>query len=148
MKKKAPIQAFSFDGSIQVQPENDGTHPVTLNALSGEPLNHWWWGQVVLDIQGMSHKDKIMIDWCHDDNEELGFVNKFNQGDELTLEGQLVSLSESDRAARIVQLAEKGVPYEASIFFPSSKPGDTKIEELGAGESAEVNGNTVHGPRS
>lgn len=147
-KKQVPSSAFSFQsGDVTLDAQGGENHPVTLTALSGEPLDHWWWGQVVHDLDGMRHKESIMIDWCHSDDEPIGFVDNFStEGGQLTLGGQITPIESSTRPNQVIEFAQKGIPFEASIAFMGSKPGDTRIEELKAGDSAEVNGRTVNGP--
>lgn len=120
---------------------------VHLNALSGEPMLGFFDSAFILDFAGMTRKDKITINYCHDRSEVLGFIDAFDiESTGLSLDGFLTPIAELDRADEVARKLELGVPYEASIEFPPSKPGDVKIEELEMGESTEVNGQTVDGP--
>lgn len=151
-KKQVPEYAMSIPaGTFQLahSDEEDGMspRPVSMIALSGKPLNHWWMGMIVQDLSGMSHPEKITIDWNHNDNEIMGFVDEFDTADsKLALDGALTPFNEGDRASEVIHKEKLGVPYESSIFFPPREPGDTVVEEVEAGAEAEVNGEIVHGP--
>jgi len=141
------LRAMSCGFVLGDNGENAKTAPLELLARSGGLVDHWFWGKVVHDFQGMQHGDRIPVDWCHNDNELIGYVNKFNVGEDgLKLSGALVPYKESDRASEIVFKAKAGIPYEASIDFTPSKPGDTVIEEFPQGVSVMVNGQSFEGP--
>ena len=120
--------------------------PVTLHALSGGIIAHWFFGNIVHDLQGMEHKDRIAIDYCHDAKEIIGYVNKFSADGELVLSGALVPFKDSDRASEIVHKAAAGVPYQASIDYTPTKPEEILFEELREDQTATVNGQSVQGP--
>jgi len=137
------IAPFSFQGGIVA---GSSKIPVQLQALSGKPLMSFWFGQVVHDLEGMQVEEKIVIDYCHDSNQTLGFLNQFSTDGELLCAGALVPHTEQDRASEIAHKAQNEVPYQASIDFTPSRPDDIVVEELGPGASAVVNGNEVNGP--
>ncbi len=117
--------------------------PVRLVALSGKPVYHWFWGQIVHDLSGIQvHKDRLAIDYLHDDGAILGYVDDAKANKQLILSGYLIRLAEGDQVDHIVRLAKAGVPYEASIFFS----GPLRLEELEPGATVKVNGYTVRGP--
>ncbi len=123
--------------------ENAKTAPISLVARAGKPIEHWYFGKVVHDFAGMQHKNRIPIDYVHSENDVIGYVNKFDASSgDLQLSGALVPFKESDRATEIIFKAKAGVPYEASIDFRDSMV----MEELRAGQMANVNGNDVEGP--
>ena len=59
------------------------------------------------------------------------------------LSGALVPFKDSDRATEIVYKMKNGVPYESSINFAGE---GIKVQEIGEGEIAEVNGYQFEGP--
>jgi len=129
------------------------TAPIKMVARSGRALEHWYWGKVVHDLSGMTtHKPRLVIDYCHYDKEVIGYLNHFEQHPDadgipaMIVSGALVPFKDSDRATEIIYKARAGVPYEASIDFVGGDPGDTLIEEVAEGASAEVNGYTLGGP--
>jgi len=124
------------------------TAPVSLVARTGQPISHWYWGRIVHDLSGFfingSDDKRVTIDYCHNDHEILGYLDKFNPSDkQLDTSGELVWKNEDDRAYEVSIKGDAGVPYEASIDFGGD---GTVIEELDVGASAEVNGYTFEGP--
>lgn len=144
-----PMQAFSMDAhEVNVGTNGEGTKsgPLRLVALSGDPFEGYF-GQTIQDLEGMTHGKRIAVDYGHDDKEVIGYINKFSTEDgQLVLEGALTPFGDNDRAAEIIHKSAQGVPYQASIFFAPAVPGDTQIEELPSGNTAQVNGREIHGP--
>jgi len=125
--------------------DNAKTAPVRLVARSGKAIAHWFWGRVVHDLAGMHlSKSRVPIDYVHDSKEIVGYLNKFDatSGD-LVTSGALVPFKDSDRATEIVHKMKAGVPYEASINFGGD---GIKIEDVGDGMVAQVNGYQFEGP--
>jgi len=153
MKKTIPAKACNLkilDTDLQFG-TNGGdatTAPISLLARSAEPIAHWYFGSVIHDLSGMKLlKKRIVIDWLHDDNEQLGYLNKFEETDDgLLVSGALVPFKDSDRATEIIAKQAAGVPYEASIDFRPRGSFGLKIEEVGEGNETEVNGKTYAGP--
>jgi hypothetical protein len=145
---RIPAEACTFvvgEFEIGDNGENAKTAPVRLVARSGQPIEHWFWGRIVHDMAGMHlHKSRLPIDYVHDSKEVIGYLNRFDttSGDLIT-SGALVPFKDSDRATEIVHKARNGVPYEASINFGGD---GLKIQELQAGEMADVNGMRFEGP--
>lgn len=125
--------------------ENAKTAPVRLVARSGKPIEHWFWGKVIHDLSGMHlHKPRLPIDYVHDSKEVIGYLNKFDASSgDLVTSGALVPFKDSDRATEILHKMKAGVPYEASINFGGD---GIKVQEIGDGEVAEVNGAQFDGP--
>lgn len=143
-----PRYAFSAPVQLEVGDNGEGAKsaPITLVALSGEVLDRPEWGPCIQDLSGCVHKDRIAIDYMHNPNEIVGYVNKFTAGDKLVLSGALVPQKTHQRTEEIVENMKAGVPYEASIYFPPSFPNDLVIEQYEAGESVQVNGKTIIAP--
>lgn len=146
--KSVPAAALQFDGgrvefAAAKDAKSGGNVPIQMQARSGQPIVHWYWGKVVHDMAGFSaDQPTIPIDFRHDDGDALGFLNKFTPSNEgLLVAGELTPLKEDDRASTILKQSAAGVPYQASIFF---RP--TQLEEVMPGMTAEVNGYTVDGP--
>jgi hypothetical protein len=125
--------------------ENAKSAPVRLVARSGKAIQHWFWGSVVHDLAGMSlHKPRIPIDYIHDMNQVIGYLNKFDKtSGDLVTSGALVPFKDSDRATEIIHKMKAGVPYEASINFGGD---GIKFEEIAEGQTCEVNGARFEGP--
>lgn len=138
---------FRSDVSIAAAGKDATTVPVTLLARSGQPTEHWYFGNVVHDMAGMTpSKPTIPIDYCHDCDQVIGFASKFDTADgDLTISGSLVPYpaAEDDRATEVIYKAAAGVPWEASINFG----GDGIVMEfVPEGFSSPVNGYQFEGP--
>lgn len=127
---------------------NDGeakSSKIKILARSSKAIEHWFWGKVEHDLKGMfMSRNRVALDWNHDDNELVGYANHFPIDDEgLWAEGALTPYREQDKAAEIIHKSGAGVPYEASIDFGGD---GIVVEELGVGASAEVNDHQFEGP--
>jgi hypothetical protein len=140
------LGVFQFAEDVSTGGGADGKNvPVKLLARTGQPIKHWYWGNVVHDLAGMKlHKDTLPIDYCHEADEVIGYLDKFDttSGD-LVATGALVPFAAEDRAQEVAFKSKNKVPYEASINFNG---GPLRLEELEQGTSAAVNGQVVQGP--
>ena len=103
-----------------------------------------WMGGMVHELKGMFHKDKIPLDWRHDGDEVIGYLDKFAiSNTEIRCTGRVVSSSPDDRAATVIKQAEGGIPLESSIFFGGQ---GLEIEEVPAEKKVTVNGRAFSGP--
>lgn len=126
-------QPISFAAS---EKEDNGRTRITMRALSGEVVRHWS-GDFIMDMSGMKHSEKIIIDHNHNVDEVLGYVDTFSQMDgQLFLSGEIVSVAPNDRADIIRRQIKSGIPYQASITF---RPGKREEHE---DEAYEINGRT------
>ena len=145
--KTVPVSALRFTvDSFELGDNGDDakTAPFRMVARSGQPIEHWYWGNIVHDLSGVRHKGKVPIDYAHDDKEIIGYANHFStESGNLEVSGALVPYRGSDRATEVIYKQKQGVPYEASINFGGS---GIRIEQVAEGESAEVNGYTLDGP--
>lgn len=125
--------------------ETSKTSPFKMVARSGQPIEHWFWGNVVHDLAGMHmHKSRIPIDYVHDAKEIIGYLNHFDaDSGDLVASGALVPFKDSDRATEIIHKSKLGVPYEASINFGGD---GIKVEDVPEGAVAQVNGYQFEGP--
>ena len=156
--KKVPSRALRFSAGLEItQPTalaagESGdmagglpAAPVKLVALSGEIVNHWWFGPVIHDLAGMTPAAaKLPLDYCHFCDEVIGFSDQQDvTSGQLVMSGQLVPFTAEDRASEVIFKGKSGVPYQASIYFD---PGAMVIEEVPAGMSTQVNGKELPGP--
>lgn len=144
--REVPLAACRLSaGDVTISDSADGKIPITLHARTGDAVdNYWWYGsKLVHDMSGFEQPEgNIPLDYCHREDDVVGFGEKFTAGnDGLDIAGFLTSIEPNDRADEIAKKKQKGVPYQASIYFDPRS-----IEELMAGASAEVNGQTVLGP--
>ncbi len=116
---------------------------VHIAARSEQPLDHWYWGQCVHDLDGMqTHKERLALDYVHDDEQILGYLDTFEHRDgALWADGKL--LLSSERAREVLANAQNGVPYEASIAFDLD---GLVTEFVQQNAETEVNGQKMTGP--
>jgi len=123
---------------------NSKSAGIRLKARSGEPIAHWYWGNVVHDLSGVRHKPRIAVDYAHNESEVLGYVNHFDtETNDLWLTGAMTPWREDDRASEVMFKMREGVPYEASIFFGGD---GIKVQEIAEGQIEQVNGRQFEGP--
>lgn len=142
----APNNAFRFGSPLQFAATPDAqsitSRPITLLARTNSVLNHWWWGPCIHDFSGMEHKDKIVLDYCHCDDDLIGFADTFSvDAAGLKLSGRIESIEPMDQANKVILQSDRGIPFEASIFFD-----EAVLEYVPTGYSTEVNGETFEGP--
>jgi uncharacterized coiled-coil protein SlyX len=158
VERKVPRNAFTFEapvsGLVDSKPAEKGDDaegppppaPISILARSAQPLDHWYWGRIVHDMAGMKVVgERIQLDWIHNCEENLGFLDKFvaDPAVGLSVSGQLVPFDREDRASQVLHKGRAGVPYQASIDW--NGPG-CLIEEVGEGVTVEVNGYQFAGP--
>lgn len=146
--KEIPASACTLAaGKIELGSNGEGAKsaPVRLVARSGKPIEHPFWGKVAHDLSGMQlHKSRVAIDYAHDSKEVIGYLNHFGIEDgDLVTNGALVPFKDTDRATEVLYKMGEGVPYEASINFGGD---GIKVQEVFAGDVAEVNGYMLEGP--
>lgn len=141
-----PAEAFTFHADAKLLSDKGDTKTVKVELLArtGQPIEHWYWGRIIHDLKGMTHKNRMPVDYAHNDGEVLGYVNKFkiSSGD-LILNGVLTPFKDDDRASEVIHKARAGVPYQASIFFGGD---DDQYEQVPEGATAKVNGFEFTGP--
>ena len=70
---EAPVSAFRFNNPLKLaaldtNAQSTTSRPITLLARTNSVLSHWWWGRCIHDFAGMDHKERIVLDDCHDDD--------------------------------------------------------------------------------
>jgi hypothetical protein len=145
--KQVPKQALQFSvGECQFKDNGDEakTAPFKMVARTGDPISHWYWGNVVHDNAGMQvHKSRLTIDYNHNDEEVIGYANKIeNVNGDLLASGVIQSFNGNDRAAEVIFRAKQGQPYEASITHDA----DVVLEEVPENYTVTVNERQVNGP--
>jgi len=145
--KQIPAKACHFEGQFEFRSNGEGAKsvPFKMMARTAQPIEHWFWGKAVHDMDGLNmHKAKLPIDYAHDSNTILGYANKFNTDENgLTVHGALTPTSATDKAQEVIDKANAGVPYEASISFGGD---GIVIEQVPEGSTAYVNGYDLDGP--
>jgi hypothetical protein len=144
--ERRPAEAFCLSAELEFSEGagDEGEIPIRVVARTAKPVEHPCWGRIVHDLAGMRVKPTIPLDYVHDAREVIGYLDSFERDNTrgLVCAGALVPFGE-DRAAEVAHKGQRGVPYQASIYFGG--PG-VKIQEIGVGEKAEVNGYSLDGP--
>lgn len=144
---EAPVSAFRLNNPLKLAAmdatgQSTTSRPIMLLARTNSVLNHWWWGRCIHDFAGMEHKERIVLDYCHDDDELIGYADQFNvSSNGLELSGRIESIEPMDQANKVILQSDKGIPFEASIFFD-----EAVLEYVPEGYTTEVNGQTFDGP--
>lgn len=146
-RKKFKKPAGSPDASQEID-----TVPVKIDALSGVPIEHPYWGKIVHDFSGMSNgPENIPLDFAHhadeDANHAIGFCLMAQaECDEtgLHIPAQIVPYPAraDDAATEILHKMSAGVPYQASINWGGN---GIKLQYVDEGEVTEVNGKAFEG---
>ena len=78
--------------------EDAKSAPIRMVARSGQPIEHFFWGRVVHDLSGMQlHKPRLPIDYVHDANQVIGYLNQFDsESGDLVASGALVPFKDTD----------------------------------------------------
>lgn len=142
--KKVPKIALAFsDPEAAISFKEEGKNADIL-AYSGKVIkNHFYWGDLVIDVSGMKAEgSKFPLLEDHRTDRKIGFTSK-PLTDMNNLRHEDAVFVDTPFAAEFKTLSSQGFPFQASIY---GRP--TKVEELGEGASAEVNGFKFKGPGS
>lgn len=147
-KKDIPASAAHFSAACEFAEPVEGADDsaeVTLLASSGIPFEHPYWGHLVFDIAGIkANKARIPIDYCHRQDDVIGYGELVKNDSQLYIKGALVSTKEGDRASEVLAKGRAGVPWEASVKFDPWN--GLVVEEYQPGTFASVNGQQLEGP--
>ena len=142
-EEKIPKNAFCLmdDNCFAKIKEEAEEDKLDMIAYSGGIIkNHFWWGDLVIDLEGMSFPlSKYPILENHDTSRKIGFTKKpvINGGIRI---GDHVSFVDTEESREFRKLSKQGFPYQASIYAIP-----TVIERVEKGAEAEVNGMSVKG---
>lgn len=123
---------------------DDIKHPIKMSARSDQAIWHDFWGYIVHDLSGIKFmKPKIVVDYCHNDREIIGYLDDSEIANgQFNVSGYVVR--QPGRAQEVVTNGTNEVPYESSIYFDPDY--GMVIEQVGEGASVDVNGYTFEGP--
>jgi len=140
----APISAFIFNDNAEVSfAQGDGEkkddHFRIVGYSGGIMKNHWLWGDVGLDLEGMKFaKNRTPVLEEHFKQSRIGFTTKQDITDKVTVEGPFL---DNDNAQNLKTDMQKGFPMEASLLVLASI-----VEHIKDGETTKVNGQILKGP--
>lgn len=106
-------------------------------ANSGKPF-YYYGTRAILELDSVQLSDKVPALSLHDRNLRLGFGVLSVEGNELIINGTLLS---NDEATRLAKDADDGFPFQLSTHLSTSDYTDLK-----EGETATVNGQVYHYP--
>ena len=117
--------------------------PIKMVIRTNAPINHWM-GNLIHELSGMFHKERVHLDWIHDPQESLGFLDEFDiTNKKIIARGQFVSVESGDTADVRIKQLQAGIPMEASIYFAGQ---GIEIEEFGEDTKFKANGQSLMGP--
>lgn len=138
---KVPEKALQFSENLAVEFNEDDPQKAKMLGYSGKPMEHPFFGQLVVDVSGINFRhDKFPILEDHDDEKKIGFSNvPSTEKNQVYFDD--ITLLDNYFAKEFKKNSDRGFPYQASIsFYPK------KIEDVQQGAKSDVNGYTVEGP--
>lgn len=137
---------LAADFTVAAAAEGAATPTFRLVAYTGAPIRQGWSrNALVLDLAGMDLSNQsIPILFGHDASLEsvVGQATAVtSDGSQLIVEGVVLGVSET--ANRVMELARRGMKFQASVGADVGR-----IENIQAGESVAVNNRTFAGPVS
>lgn len=134
---------FLRDAAEAVLELGKGSDPqnFTMVALTGKPLQHWWFGTLAIELSGVRMKKQLPVLKDHDPNQRLGFTTNVENvpGRGIVAEGKLMADSAASR--EVLNDAKQGFPWQASTYLQAQK-----ILRVPPGQEAKCNGKPVQGP--
>ncbi len=142
--KNIPKQALCFEDEavISFSENKEGKErKASMLVYSGKKMNHWFWDDVIIDVQGIDFqkKKKYPILENHNIDRKIGFAEKVEADDKVFFPE--INLLSNAHAEEFYNNADEGFPYQASI---SIRP--TLVERVEKEESVEANGMKLKGP--
>lgn len=111
--------------------------------LTGQPIERADLGRFVVDLATITtHKDRLSVDFDHDEQLPLGYIENIEYIEGIGLVGVATfsAPNENDKAAEILQRLIDGFPFEVSPTLELYEP-----ETLADGEKTTINGYEVEG---
>lgn len=137
-----PKSALNFAEDLHIDfEETDEVKKASMLGYSGQPMDHPWFGKLVIDVAGIKFRtSKVPILEDHDDEKKLGWSKKPSI-DNNQIYFDDITLLDNTLANEFHANAKKGFPYQASIsIYPN------KLEEFDKDSEVEVNGYKLKGP--
>lgn len=106
---------------------------------TGKPVSTYFWGQLVVNLDGIEFAQRLPLLNEHRTDERLGFTTAIERSaDGLRATGVLL---DNELTKQISAEADQGMPFQASCYLVP-----TKVTEVMAGQDVEVNGRKLTGP--
>jgi len=127
--------------------DGDEVSKLDMTIYSGKVIkNHWWWGNLAIDLDGLSFKSKktpILAD--HDPSKKIAFTKDIMVSREfgVKVNPDKTTFVDTEDSREFQKLSKEGFPYQSSLSIDPSE-----IMRLGKDETADVNGYTMKGPNA
>jgi hypothetical protein len=137
--REVPVSAGRFAASGAATPV-EGTDRFTVTPFAGQVFDHWYWGKMTFDADGMSMRKKVIPAFKdHDPAQLVGEIDTMSVKDgAVVLSGDFAKT----RAAEEIRAVKK-LDWECSLAFDL---GSAVIEEIGPDAMTKVNGVELAGP--
>ena len=142
MQKKTvmvPTAAGHVDSFSSATPV-EGTNRFQLVPFAGQVFDHWYWGKMTFDVEGISLRKKVIPAFKdHDSAQFVGEIDSIEKKDgKVVLSGEFAATP----AAETVKAVKK-LDWECSLAFDMSS---AVMEEVGQNANTDVNGAKLSGP--
>jgi hypothetical protein len=144
MPQQKKDNQFCFQlGNLSVDQAEEGKKKRSFSgiAYSGEVItDHWYWKQVIFDLDSMQIKGKIPALLEHSSRQRAGAIEAHEISHEkgLTVSGTLLT---NEFGTQVAQDSDDGFPWQMSVRIEPAS-----IDEVQAGNTVQVNGKLLHGP--
>jgi len=114
-----------------------------MTAYSGGVIkNHWYWDDLILDLQGVSFEKKFPILENHSTDRKIAFSSSpILENGKLEINPEKTKFVDTEISEEFQRLSSEGFPYQCSVY---ANP--TVVERLSEDATAEANGITLKGP--
>lgn len=104
--------------------------------------DHWYWNNLILDLQGVQFDKKFPILENHSTDRKVAFSsNPILENGKLEINPDKTQFVETEISAEFQRLSSGGFPYQCSVYASPSV-----VERISEGASAKANGITLKGP--
>ncbi len=133
---------------LTISEQKDGRRPFEVLLLSKKAIDSWWYGRFVIELASLQyHKERLPVDFNHNDYILIGYAENFRNTEEgLVAGGSLLTDAEGETgefARNIVTWIDGGIPMEASAAVDLDA---AVCETVPTGQTVEVDGVTHAGP--
>jgi hypothetical protein len=136
-RKPLPLHALRFAFPVAINGEGEGKRRFEGVAYSGDEIvGHAFWEKVIFDLSSTRANPILSALFNHDTDIIVGRTDRVDIGSDVKVSGELYNDADGQRIT-----GKPGHPWEMSVYI---RPG--RIEEVLAGQSAEVNGRKFTGP--
>lgn len=148
IRKSIPADGLRFAAAVTMGSATTSrleSKPITIVASSGGEAYQGYWGKCINDMSGFTAPSgPVPLDKNHDTKDVIGVADSMEIiNGKLVANGRLVPFKEDDSASEIIHKGQSGVPYQASVVLDLAT---LVAEEVGEGETRQVNGSDFTGP--